>query len=252
MTISALSLIGQPPFVVAATVAALQDCVATLETIRANRAVDPAQSLAVAAALTSLFNEIPLQLTNVSVSGACVADLFAAVDLLASALPAAQAVSLFAAALPAFPASVSPSSASPGAVTLAANLTLVNQLSRLALLAGFAQGLLGASFSDRPSAVAARAQAVRLIDREMEVASLNPGGAVYAALASLRAAIVTYFSGTVANLAAVVTIDANVMAPALFWAWRLYADPTRAQEIIDRNRVPHPAFVAARFEALAS
>ena len=39
--------------------------------------------------------------------------------------------------------------------------------------------------------------------------------------------------------------------PSLFVAWRLYQDPARVRELVDRNKVPHPSFMPNRFEALS-
>jgi prophage DNA circulation protein len=74
---------------------------------------------------------------------------------------------------------------------------------------------------------------------------------VFTALVDLRSAMARFFSTTVADLKPVVIVTAPRQLPAIWHAWRLYADPTRAQELIDRSRAPHPAFLSTRFEALA-
>jgi prophage DNA circulation protein len=50
--------------------------------------------------------------------------------------------------------------------------------------------------------------------------------------------------------AAEMVINASRQLPATYWGWRLYGDPARAQELIERNDVPHPSFMPYDFEAL--
>jgi len=62
---------------------------------------------------------------------------------------------------------------------------------------------------------------------------------------------VQYLTQLMANLAPVVTISSPQSMPALWWAWRLYQDPTRAVDLVLRNNVVHPSFMPLSFEALA-
>ena len=64
------------------------------------------------------------------------------------------------------------------------------------------------------------------------------------AIKAVTAALVT--------LNPVVTLTLNDSMPSLYLAWRLYKDPTRAQELIDRNDVAMPSFMPVTFEALTS
>lgn len=45
-------------------------------------------------------------------------------------------------------------------------------------------------------------------------------------------------------------ISASKQLPSTYWGWRLYSDPSRASELVARNKVPHPSFMPYDFEAL--
>lgn len=47
-----------------------------------------------------------------------------------------------------------------------------------------------------------------------------------------------------------IIVSVNKQLPATYWGWRLYSDPSRAEELIERNDVPHPSFMPYEFEAL--
>jgi prophage DNA circulation protein len=53
------------------------------------------------------------------------------------------------------------------------------------------------------------------------------------------------------NLAPVITVESNRIRPSLDLAWILYADPTRADELVARNKVRHPSFMPREITALA-
>lgn len=56
----------------------------------------------------------------------------------------------------------------------------------------------------------------------------------------------------VTTLNPVVELTLNESMPSLYLAYRLYQDPTRAQELVDRNDVAMPSFMPTTFEALTS
>jgi prophage DNA circulation protein len=74
---------------------------------------------------------------------------------------------------------------------------------------------------------------------------------LYSAMSALRNATVDFLSRAVLDLAPVISVSANMPMPSLFWAWRLYSDPARSVDLVARNRVVHPSFMPAQFEALS-
>jgi prophage DNA circulation protein len=136
-------------------------------------------------------------------------------------------------------------------MTETSNTVASAQLVRLAALAAVTEAVLRRNYRSRPDGVAARAALSALYDREIEAAAAPAQADLYIALVEARGAAVDYLSRTIADLAPVVTVSAPSPLPSLYWAWRLYADPGRAGELTDRNRVRHPSFMPASFAALA-
>lgn len=265
-----------PNWVIADVATGLQDLVATLETIAASNAINgtvaaafkmnvaneatpsatvPATTAPVTGlnnAMIALFNAIPMLVADGSgVDPSVPAGLFALVGGLCAAMAPASAVAAFAAAADALPDA--PAAPTPTANRLAdaANMEIVARFSRAALIAGYAQALIGVAYSARPDAITARADCVERFERELYLCQGALDAAYARGLARLRDACVAYLSQAIINLKPVMTVTANISLPSLWWAWRLYSDPTRASDLIARNRVPHASFMPTRFEALA-
>lgn len=66
---------------------------------------------------------------------------------------------------------------------------------------------------------------------------------VFAAMQDLRAAVVEHFEQAAQELPSIIEYTPTVTLPALVVAHDIYGDATRADEIITRNGIPHPAFV---------
>lgn len=81
-------------------------------------------------------------------------------------------------------------------------------------------------------------------------------GAAYAALylasEDMSGRAVDLLSRQIADIAPIVTVTVPRALPSLWHAWRLYGDPTRADDLVRRNRVAHPSFMPERFEALGN
>lgn len=135
--------------------------------------------------------------------------------------------------------------------SIAANAGAIRQVTRLALLAAWADSLARRQFADRRAGIAARAFAAERFGAELERAHGAENAALYRAIANLRGRIADFLSRTIADLAPVVQIEAAQSMPSLWWAHRLYGDPERGADIVKRNRLAHPSFVPERFEAVA-
>lgn len=108
------------------------------------------------------------------------------------------------------------------------------------------------TFTDRRSAIAARAKAATVSAVAIERASAFQHRALYTALTDLTGRTSELLSRSVADLVPVIVIEARYTMPSLWWANRLYQDATRAGELVARNRVHHPGFMPTRFEAVAA
>lgn len=89
------------------------------------------------------------------------------------------------------------------------------------------------------------AQAVReTLADAIDTQQLTAPDTVFGALTDLRAAVVADLDARAAALPGLVTFTPAADLPALVVAERLYADPTRADEIARRNASPYPGFLA--------
>jgi prophage DNA circulation protein len=167
-----------------------------------------------------------------------------------AAEPDAGAGSLFALAQ-ALPAPAPLPAASPNAAAAAANTAAMTALGRVAALIAWGESLTRATFTARSDAVAARALYAEVIGQELGNWTGAAGAPVFIALQDLQGAVVDLLTSEMADLAPVVTVTAPQSMPALWWAWRLYADPSRAVDLALRNEVTHPSFMPTTFQALA-
>lgn len=78
------------------------------------------------------------------------------------------------------------------------------------------------------------------------------GADAAAALDAMFGLSAKYLSERVPNLAPVVIVQTGVSLPSNVLAYRLYGDPSRGQELAERNNVSTPAFMPTKIEALAS
>lgn len=129
------------------------------------------------------------------------------------------------------------------------NAAAFNGAVRSFALIALASALAAYTFPDRRSAVQARADLVELFNEQLErVTDEN----VFDKLQTARNYAVKSITSNMANLASVVTVAAPTSLPVLYWAARLYGDPMRALELVDRNDVASPAFMPRSFQALSS
>jgi hypothetical protein len=133
----------------------------------------------------------------------------------------------------------------------AANAAEILRSQRLAMLAGYVEGVVRTSYVSRPDGLYARASLVERFEVELSACIGAADKDLYVALQNLRAKAVAFLTKLIADLRPIVTVSAPRALPSLWWAWRLYQDPTRAAEIIARNKVPHPSFCPERLDVLA-
>ena len=106
------------------------------------------------------------------------------------------------------------------------------------------------TYTDRQTAMTARTEL-----RAIAIAVLPTLGALgadaSAAFTDLWGQAVTYLSAVILNLAPILLYQTNLSLPSTVLAYRLYADPTRAAELVARNRVTTALFMPTIFEAAA-
>lgn len=129
------------------------------------------------------------------------------------------------------------------------NARLFNGTVRQLGLIAWAQALSAYDFTTRTAAIQARADVAEAFNREIETLGTN-----IVAILTVQAArdlIVKAIIEQITTLAPIIIVEAGATMPSLYWANRLYGDPLRAQELIDRNAVSNPSFMPTKFEALS-
>lgn len=257
----------QPDYVVDAAVNGVQDNASALEAIRTSSPVDPMVSAAQQTEIQAIFDAAST-ITETPAVGAGVyattagenanspavdlgARIVASARALSAGMPASNAVAQFEELFTSAQVEVAaPLYVTPGTLQEAANAAAAAQLLRMSALMSYAEAIARTTLSDRPSAITLRANVAEYFESELVV--VNAADIALAkAIMSLRDSVIDYLSRAVLDLAPVITVEANLVLPSLFWAFKLYQDPTRALEIAARNQLPHPSFVPTEFEALA-
>jgi prophage DNA circulation protein len=259
---------AQPDYVVEAAVSGIQNDASALEAVRASAPVDADTSAAQLTEIQSIF-DAATTVTETPVLGAGVyattagqnsnspavdlaARLVATARTLSKGMPASDAISqfeqVFTAAQVVIPA---PVYVTPGTLQEVANQAAAYQLLRLAALTAYSEAIARVKLTDRPSAITLRANVAEYFESELLIVNASDIDLAHAIMA-LRDSVINYLSTAVISLAPVIMVEANLSMPSLFWAWRLYMDPTRSTELAARNGVPHPSFMPREFEALAN
>lgn len=173
----------------------------------------------------------------------------AAIALGDAADPATLAETIVAFGRPADPppARVSRGTALVIAENAVAGVTLTAASRALALGEAMARRV----YADRVEAVAARSVAMAVFDDALARIG-RPGLDLARELSAQRGLVAELVSRREADLAPLITVEAGLSLPSLWWAWRLYADPLRAGDLARRAGAHHPSIMPARFEALAA
>lgn len=145
-----------------------------------------------------------------------------------------------------------PTTAPPAVQQAAINANETRRVFRAAALCAYTEAVVRDRYASRGEGITARADLVELFGAEIEMLIGAERAQAFVALSNVRNAAVAFLSQAINDLAPIVTVEANVSLPSLYWSWRLYQDPTRAGELVARNAVPHPSFFPNRFEALAA
>ncbi len=104
--------------------------------------------------------------------------------------------------------------------------------------------------SSSDDALAVRTLVLDILDAEITVAGDQGEDDMFIALRALRALVVQDLNVRGAGLPSLVTVETQACLPSLVLAQRLYRDPTRADELVQRANPIHPAFMPTSFKAL--
>jgi prophage DNA circulation protein len=121
----------------------------------------------------------------------------------------------------------------------ATNQTAIDNLVQRTALALAAQAAAEVEFDSYDTAVAVRAKLSNAIDD----AALTSPTAVYTSLMALRRATYADITTRAADLVKLRDFTPQTTRSALIIAYQLYGDASREDEILSRNKIPHPGFV---------
>lgn len=251
---AATSLIKDvPDYVQQALQSGTESALATLEVMRTSVNVEPVANAAQRDAIEAAYRDLPDVMANEDVDalqaiGKSVNDI--AMALVENMDPTA-ALAVTTNVLDSVPIVQVPTVTTSAQWRFAVdqNTQTANTLLRLAVMVAYCEAVVRAKLADRPSAISLRANVSNYFEAQLG-ALASEQYELYGAMIKLRDATIDYLSRTVIDLAPVVRVTASLGMPSLFWAWRLYADPTRSSELVARNRVEHPSFMPPSFEAL--
>jgi prophage DNA circulation protein len=267
-----------PSYIGANLISEAQNAVAALETIYNAHTVDPDKAAAVTvqvaiapavssttpavtsevtglyAGFVGLYNAIPLLVSDVTgVDPSIGSGLLSLARGLGSAMDPADAVAAFALAADTAANPPTPLPAwTANRVIDNANAAVLSRLTRAVFLAPYVEGLVAQTYRTRADAITAKADCVGRFDRELELCGLSDDIDFAASLVAMRDAAVDFLAQVIINSRPVLMVSTPVYIPALLAAWRIYADPLRADELIARNDVKTAEFMPTTFEAQAA
>jgi prophage DNA circulation protein len=150
------------------------------------------------------------------------------------------------------PEDAAPAQVSQGtALVIAANAAQAVTLQAAARAIALGEGLAHRNYRDRAEAITARAIAAAVFDDALSRAG-RAGLDLARELSAMQGVIAELAARREADIAPLITVSAGRSLPALVWAWALYADVSRATEMVQRTGAIHPGFMPERFETLAA
>lgn len=240
-------------FVVDEAVGATLDAVSALEVIRTSAAVEPAASAVQRARIDRLFDGVETMIVEPVTAAAIPVETVSIARALGDAMSPESAVVAFG-ELATDPSIAPPAGTTfygtPSAAAAGRNRQAANQMLRIAALVAYAEAVARVKLSDRQSGIRLRADTAEFFEGELLVIGAEDIDLAHA-IGAVRDAAIEYLSRVILDLAPVMNVEANMSMPSLYWSWRLYADPNRSSELVERNRVVHPSMMPPAFEALA-
>lgn len=268
--------VGYLDLVANMTKGAAEDAVATLEAARSESVIDPTASAKARDALAGLFDASGLTFVRrppsdedvvaflTSPRGSAVAALTDAPTTVAGwgagLVEAARSLGDGMAPETAYLAladvvrldpTMAPTGTTPASRQVAANLDALARTLRLAGLTVMAEAAIRRDYESRQDAIAVRAELAERFEREQNTMTGAAYAELFVAVENLRGLVVAALSRRILDLAPIVTVEARISMPSLWWSWRLHQNPARAIELVRRNRVVAPSMMPLKFEALS-
>ena len=120
------------------------------------------------------------------------------------------------------------------------------------LIGGYAVLLLDNAYPSREDAVRARSILSVLVDVHAEIIGDSLGFEVLESFLTLTGSASEELSRIATNQIPLIRVETGIEMPSTLLAYKLYEDPDRAVELIERNKVATPAYMPVSFEALSA
>lgn len=133
-----------------------------------------------------------------------------------------------------------PPSTTPTRQQELANFNTTQQMIQRMILTQAARVAVAGTYDSFEAAVARRELIVEALDEQIDLASDD----IYPRLLQVRADLVKAVPGSSSDLAHLVTHTPAFTMPSLVMAYRLYGDVAQEADVVTRNRIRHPGFVA--------
>jgi len=143
-------------------------------------------------------------------------------------------------------------SSAPIGAAIATAETAAGTLCRRAALVSIALACAAYSPTSSNEAEALRQQVAALFADEILIAADGRDAATFQAVRKLRTQVLQDLASRASQLPALVSVTRNEPLPAPVLGQQLYADGSRAPDLIRRANPIHPAFMPVTFEALAT
>lgn len=131
----------------------------------------------------------------------------------------------------------------PARIVERANVDALERLVTLVAAAEAGRAVAAMPFASYDEAVAVRDDLADRLDSAAQAAADAGDDGAFRALSALRLAVTRDVTRRGGSLARIYSYTPPATEPALVTAHRLYGQAGRADEIVERNRVPHPGFV---------
>lgn len=137
-----------------------------------------------------------------------------------------------------------PPATTPSRIVEQGNFDALQNLIRRQVLVQSATLAIGQTFASYDDAVAARSAIIAALDDHLEVVTDD----VFPSLAQLRADLVRAVPGDSRDLPRLQRYTPPITVPSLVLSYRLFGDVSGEQDIVERNRIANPGFVAGGVE----
>jgi prophage DNA circulation protein len=240
-----------PDYVATAAVDGIEFALSALETVRTTRAIDPVVSGIQRDVIATTFDQVEEIIASEDEEqlAALATTVTTIATELSGGMSADVAVAAFEEILTSVDAVVVGLAGSLWQPSVTHNRQVSTTLLRIAAMAAYCEAIERLTIVDRQSGITLRANVAEHFDAQLEAFAAEDYSD-YVPIVNLRDAVVEYLSRKITTLVPSVTVSANDRMPSLYWAWRLYADPNRAMEIVSRNDVVHPSYIPREFIAL--